>query len=76
MNELYNINYSKWAYESHIHFIDFDQFNISRELQPNYINIMRDPIDQRISRIYYSFSQHLKMNNTDELDLGPNHLLL
>ena len=69
VNELYNINYSKWAYESHIHFINFDQFNIPWELQPNYINIMRDPIDQRISRIYYSFSQHLKMNNTDELDL-------
>ena len=69
VNELYHFNYSVWAYQRHVHFIDFDEFDIPWELQPNYINIMRDPIDQRISRIYYSFSQHLKMNNTGELDL-------
>ena len=69
VNELYHFNYSAWAYQRHVHFIDFDEFDIPWELQPNYINIMRDPVDQRMSWIYYFFTKKLMFNNTFQLDL-------
>ena len=69
VHKLYHFNYSSWGFEKHVHFIDFNEFNISWQYQPNYINIMREPLDYRISYIYYKFTKKLLVNNTSEMNL-------
>ncbi|XP_078602251.1 uronyl 2-sulfotransferase-like [Branchiostoma floridae x Branchiostoma japonicum] len=43
-------------YDKHIFFVDFQQFGLA---QPVYINLVRDPVEQRISDYYYMrFGRH------------------
>ena len=66
---IYNLNHSAWAYERHIQFLDFGKvFHIPPELQPNYINIMREPMEYRASEIFYRLTQHFEVNNTSGFD--------
>ena len=68
-NYFYNLNYSAWAYERHMHFVDFGKlFHVPPELQPNYINIMREPMEHRASEIFYRLTKHFEVNNTSGFD--------
>ena len=46
-----------WLYDRHLHFIEFDRYNLSNVL---YINVVRRPVDRFFSEYYFHRFEHRK----------------
>jgi hypothetical protein len=57
---------SALVYHSHTYLLDARKFGIGQDLRPNLINVIREPLERQLSRIYYNYSRMLMTNQTVE----------
>ena len=62
ISELYEKSRNEnFVFDRHLYFIDTEILSIPRVLRPNWINVVRDPIDRFVSLYYYLTSSNDRM---------------
>ncbi len=60
VKKIYSFNATSLLYTAHSYFVNyFHRYGIPKQFHPNWMNVVREPIERQISRIYY----YIKENN-------------